>query len=116
MWLLDVNVDVELVEVLSAFGIAAKSTIGLGWRHLVNGELVKTALENSYTCILTRDGLFGESAARVLKAYPEIAVVIITLPQRRREQYIAAFKDAWQKTPIKPATGKIIQWPMQRHR
>jgi predicted nuclease of predicted toxin-antitoxin system len=108
MWLLDVNIDIKLVEVLANQGIKARSTIELGWRHLINGDLVRAAKENGYTTIMTRDGLFGESAARVLKAYPEIAVVIVTLPQRRREPYIAAFIDAWTKNPIKPLTGKII--------
>ena len=111
MWLLDVNVDLKLVDVLEGFGVTAKSSIELGWRHLVNGDLVSTAVENGYACILTRDGLFGQSAAQALKSYPDIAVVIVTLPQRRCEPYLEAFKLAWSDAPIKPSKGKIIQWP-----
>jgi len=112
MWLLDVNVEIRLAEVLSEFGVSAKSSIELGWRDLINGDLVKAACENGYCCIVTRDGLFGKSAARTLKSNPEIAIVIVTLPQRRREQYIAAFKNAWNHKPITPAKGEIIYWPL----
>ena len=62
-------------------------------------------------CIITRDGLFGQSANHALKVYPDIAVVVVTLPQRRRGPYLAAFKNAWSSTPMVPVKGKVVYWP-----
>ena len=49
MWLLDVNVDTKLTEVLHEYGVMARSTIDLGWRHLANGELAATAIKAAST-------------------------------------------------------------------
>jgi hypothetical protein len=50
---------------------------------LSNGELVSAAVGAGFTCLLTRDQLFGESAARALKTFPSFAVVVVDLPQQR---------------------------------
>jgi hypothetical protein len=37
MWLLDANMDVHLLNVLSEFGIPCESAIHKDWRELTNG-------------------------------------------------------------------------------
>jgi hypothetical protein len=41
--------------------------------------------------VLTRDRLFGKTAGSILSALPDLAVVIVTLPQAREAAYLAAF-------------------------
>ena len=60
-WLLDVNVPV------------AQHAASRGWGALKNGVLVETASSQGFVCVLTRDRLFGESAARALKSFPQSA-------------------------------------------
>jgi hypothetical protein len=50
---------------------------------LTNGILVEAAANAGFNCILTRDRLFGESAARALKRFPGFSVVLVTIPQLR---------------------------------
>jgi predicted nuclease of predicted toxin-antitoxin system len=111
MWLLDVNTDVRLVEVLAEFGIKAETAASRGWRELSNGELVRATATAGFTCLVTRDELFMQSAARTLKLYPEFAIVLLRLPQMRRQTFIAAFRTSWASEPIRPAPGKLLSWP-----
>ena len=67
MWLLDANMDVHLVQVLNELGASCDTAANRGWKALSNGELVSEAVAAGFTCLLTRDQLFGESAARALK-------------------------------------------------
>jgi len=111
MWLLDVNVDVHLVELLRDVGIASDTAENRGWKSLVNGALVGSAVAAGFTCLLTRDRRFGESAGRALKHFPTFAVVVITLPQLRSEEYARSFLEAWKAKPVEPLAGRLVIWP-----
>ena len=82
MWLLDANMDVHLVSILTGF-----------------------------RCLLTRDQLFGESASRALKMFPQFAVVVVNVTQRPWAQYREQFLALWREHPIEPVSGQLIQWP-----
>lgn len=111
MWLLDANLDIRICELLDEFGIESHTAESHGWKHLLNGQLVSAAVAAGFTCLLTRDQLFAESASRALKEFPQFAVVLIQLKQRRRSQYLAQFRAAWEREPIVPLTGRTIGWP-----
>jgi len=111
MWLLDANMDVHLTGVLTEFGFPCDTAANRGWGRLSNGELVSAAAAAGFDCLLTRDQLFGESAARALKAFPSFAVVVVDLPQRRWQQYRKQFVTAWAVRPIEPVPGRLIHWP-----
>ena len=111
MWLLDANVDVHLAPILKRWGIACDTVAHRGWRALSNGELVATAFGEGFRCLLTRDQLFGESASQALKAFPQFAVVVITLPQGRWTEYCERFLEAWVASPIQPVPGRLVYWP-----
>lgn len=111
MWLLDANVDVHLVATLAEFGIQSATAGSRGWKALSNGDLVQAASAAGFECLLTRDQLFGESAARALKSFPQFAVVLVSLPQQRWEQYRERFVVAWAKSPIHPLPGQMTRWP-----
>jgi len=111
MWLLDANIDIHLVAVLKEFGVECQTAASRGWKALSNGELVAAAAAAGFCCILTRDQLFAESASRALKLFPQLAVVVITLPQGRWEEYRKRFLQAWATAPIQPTTGHLIRWP-----
>ena len=84
--LLDVNVDVKLVDVLAEFSLKATTAAAQGWREHRNGALVAAAFNAGIRCIITRDGLFGESAAKALRDYPKMCIVIITLAKASKTQ------------------------------
>jgi Domain of unknown function (DUF5615) len=114
MWLLDVNLPSGLVPVLQAHGFACDTTARRGWRELTNGALAEAAAGAGFRVILTRDRLFGKTAGPILSALPELAVVIVTLPQAREAGYLAAFDTQWRQRPIEPIPGAIIEWPASR--
>ena len=91
---------------LGEFGIEAHCADDRGWGHLTNGALVGAAQQAGFNCILTRDRLFSESAARALKLYPEFAVVLVTLPQLRSAEFLEQFRRAWLRRPIQPVAGR----------
>jgi len=111
MWLLDANVDVHLAAIFRERGTKCDTVARRGWKTLSNGELVATAFAEGFRCLLTRDQLFGESASRALKSFPEFAVVVITLPQQRWPEYQARFLEAWAASPIRPVPGSLVHWP-----
>ena len=111
MWLLDVNVPAKVVAFLSGRGIASAPTDRQGWADLKNSELVEAAVQRGFNCLLTRDKLFGKSAARSLKRHPGFAVVLLSLRQAKALEYLAAFEKHWEKNPIEPSPGKMIVWP-----
>jgi hypothetical protein len=45
MWLLDANMDVHLVSVLTGFQISCDTAGQRGWKSLSNGELVRAAVD-----------------------------------------------------------------------
>jgi|SRR5689334_12107969 uncharacterized protein DUF5615 len=111
MWLLDANMPVQLVALLEELGIDADSAVARGWNTLSNGSLVSVAVQAKFTTLLTRDRLFGESAAGALKVHPEFGIVRVTLAQVRATQFLAAFRAAWQTARIIPTPGRMIDWP-----
>jgi hypothetical protein len=80
--------DVHLVSVLTGFNISCDTAGKRGWKALSNGDL------------LTRDQLFGESASRALKQFPQFAVVVVNVPQRPWAQYREQFLALWKDHPI----------------
>jgi predicted nuclease of predicted toxin-antitoxin system len=84
VWLLDANLDIRISQLLDEFGIESQTAQSRGWKHLKNGQLVSAAVAEGFTCMLTRDQLFAESASGALKRFPQFAVVLIQLKQRRR--------------------------------
>jgi predicted nuclease of predicted toxin-antitoxin system len=83
MWLLDVNMPKDVASLLGEFGIDAHHAASRGWGALTNGVLVETASAQGFVCVLTRDRLFSESAARALRTFPEFSVVLVTIRQVR---------------------------------
>jgi hypothetical protein len=111
MWLLDANMDVHLVTLLSDLGISSDTADNRGWKALSNGELVKAACASGFVCLLTRDQLFGESASRALRVHTDFAVVLVGLPQQPWREYKSAFLAAWHVRPIEPVPGTLTRWP-----
>jgi hypothetical protein len=111
MWLLDANMDVHLVAVLADYQITCETAGNRGWKALSNGDLVQAAVDAGFSCLLTRDQLFGESASRALKRFPDFAVVVINVPQQPWPKYREQFIALWTECPIVPAAGRLIHWP-----
>jgi hypothetical protein len=111
MWLLDVNMPRQLKGLLAELGFRADSASARGWGTLTNGDLLQEAAAAGFTCLLTRDQLFGESAARTLKLYPAFSIVLVVLPQVRAPRFLDAFRAAWGKQPIVPSPGQVLLWP-----
>ena len=111
MWLLDANLDVHLLALLEEFGKHAEAATRRGWQTLSNGDLVAAAVAAGFTCLLTHDRLFGESAARALRQFPEFAVVLVRLPQQPWRQYCDGFRAKWVEHPIRTAAGRLVEWP-----
>jgi hypothetical protein len=87
MWLLDANMDVHLATLLNGFGIPCDTAGNRGWKALPDHDLVKAAFDAGFDCLLTRDQLFGESASRALRLFPQLAVVVVHIPQCRWPDY-----------------------------
>jgi len=111
MWLLDVNMPRKIAGFLGERRIVAQSAEDRGWGGLTNGALVEAAAEAGFRCILTRDRLFAESAARALKKFPEFSAVLVTIPQLRGAEFLRHFGSAWADKPIEPTAGRITLWP-----
>jgi Domain of unknown function (DUF5615) len=111
MWLLDVNLPKKIAGLLGEFGITAESADDRGWGGLTNGALVEAAQQAGFQCILTRDRLFSESAARALKRFPQFCVVLVTIPQLRGPEFLEEFRSAWVRGPIQPIAGQWLHWP-----
>ncbi|MSV34479.1 MAG: hypothetical protein EXQ47_02615 [Bryobacterales bacterium] len=113
MWLLDANMDVHLVRTLNQLGVSCDTAANRGWKALANGELVAAAVAAGFTCLLTRDQLFGESAARALNAFSTFGVVVVDLPQQRWQAYQEHFLAAWGVRPIEPVAGALFHRPQK---
>jgi len=111
MWLLDANVDVHLVAIFKEWGIPCDTAANRGWKALSNGELVARAFVEGFRCLLTRDQLFGESAAQAMRSFPDFAIVVITLPQQPWPKHRSRFLEAWAASRIQPVPGRIVHWP-----
>src|ERR1700683_1288301 len=104
MWLLDANRDVHLLSVLRDFGIPCDAAGSRGWKALSNGDLVTAAVSAGFSCLITRDQLFGESASRALKSFPQFAVVVVNIQRQPWRQYRELFTRRWAERPIVPAS------------
>lgn len=111
MWLLDVNLPNGLGQLLRGYGISCDTAARRDWRDLTNGALADIAFREGFRVILTRDRLFGTSARQALAALPELAIVVVTLPQAREEAYLAEFETRWRRKPIEPVAGAVVEWP-----
>jgi predicted nuclease of predicted toxin-antitoxin system len=115
MWLLDANLDIHLLGVLSELGIPCDAAIRRDWADLSNGELVLAAREAGFTCLVTRDRMFAESASRSLQTKP-LTIVVVHIPQKPWREFIREFRGAWARQPIDltPESGAITHWPTQQ--
>jgi predicted nuclease of predicted toxin-antitoxin system len=111
MWLLDANMPVQLVALLSDLGIEADSAVARGWNTLSNGSLVSAAVRAQFTVLLTRDRLFGESSASALKTNRDFCIVRVALRHLRAGAFLQAFQAAWNRERIIPVPGRMIEWP-----
>jgi len=111
MWLLDVNLPTGLCRLLQSFGIICDTTIRRGWRELTNGDLATVAFASGFRVVLTRDRDFGVAANRVLVQMPELAIVVVTIPQVREAAYLQTFETRWREREIIPVPGSLITWP-----
>jgi len=112
MWLLDHNLPRQLAPVLQTLGIQVETSLHRGWEKLSNGELVAAAAKAGFVCILTRDTGFSRSAEKTLKEFPQICMVLITLPQQRGPAYAKSFQEAWSQKAVTPTAGQLIRWPI----
>ena len=111
MWLLDHNIPHGLAVFLKSQGINCDTAQNRNWEKLRNGELVSSAWHAKFTCVVTKDTLFVQSAEKVIKTLPEMAIVLLTIPQCRGEEYLKRFTEHWKNVPIFPEKGKMLHWP-----
>jgi hypothetical protein len=79
--LLDANMPMQLVVLLNDPGIEGRFSRGSRVGHAQQWQLGKRGGAGEITALLTRDRLFGESAAGALRVYPEFCVVQVALPR-----------------------------------
>ena len=84
---------------MSAIGIKCKTASDMNWEKLENGKLLSAASQAGFSCILTKDFLFAESAAKSMDKFPQMGIVLITLPQDKGELYA-------KNDPLAPLSGK----------
>ena len=41
---------------------------------------------------------------------PELAVVVLTVPQARAAAFVAEVEARWQTRAIEPVAGRVIEW------
>ena len=111
MWLLDHNIPHELAISLRPKGIGCDTAQHRNWEKLRNGELVSSAWRSNFTCIVTKDALFVQSAQKAMGAFLEMAIVLLTIPQYRGKEYLKKFIEHWKTVPIPPQMGTMIHWP-----
>jgi hypothetical protein len=78
---------VHLAEWLCGIGIPVETAEQRGWKALRNGELMAASAAAGFDCVLTRDQLFAESAARAWRENSGFCVVVVNLarmPGRNR--------------------------------
>lgn len=109
--LVDVNLPPGVARLLNKAGVSATPAVREGWGTLANGNLIRAAVAKDYQGIITRDTTLHIDADYVLRTHPDFAVVIVRLPQVRGAEYLAAFAKALQHSPLRPETGKVLEWP-----
>jgi predicted nuclease of predicted toxin-antitoxin system len=116
MWLLDKNVPIQLIGLLGELGIEAVTADAKNWGALKNGELVSAAVADGISCIVTRDRLFAESAAKAIRLHASLSIVLLTLTQARAPVFLEAFSAAWSSAPILTVPGSLVRWPRRLNR
>lgn len=111
MWLLDVNMPMGVAGLLGEFGIEAYHAGSRGWGALTNGVLVETASAQGFVCVLTRDRLLGESAARALKTFQGVQRGPCHHPPGSGPEFLRLFRSAWERNPRRPIPGQLLNWP-----
>ncbi len=111
MWLLDEGLPVPLFTCLKRLGVEVQTTEFRKWKGLRNGNLVEVAAQAGFVAILTKDRLFAQDATKALITNPKMAIVLVQLPQKPRQQYLETFEAHWRKTKIIPIAGAVIEWP-----
>ena len=80
------------------------------WRevgtHYKNGQLLSIASQSGFTCLLTRDILFGQSAIQAMNEYPKIAIVLVTIPQNKGKKVCRGISKILEKISYQPTTTK----------
>ena len=110
MWLIDENLHTQLYKVLAEFGITAHSVDFAGLSGLDNGILTREAFKLGFRCILTQDKDFPRDAEKALTETPEMALVVIRLPQTPAKSYLQRFRARWGVEKICAVPGKAIEW------
>ena len=64
------------------------------------------AVAAGFLCLLTRDHLFGQSASRALKLFPQFGVVVVDVPQQPWDRYRNPFVALWMERIITPIAGQ----------
>jgi hypothetical protein len=82
-----------------------------GWKALSSGDLVTAAVQAVFRSMLTRDRVFGESASRALKSFPQFAIVVVGIPQQRWQQYRERFASTERSAQFERVAGQLIHWP-----
>jgi predicted nuclease of predicted toxin-antitoxin system len=111
VWLLDANLDIRVCGILAEFGIESQTAEARGWKTLSNGHLVAAAVNGEFSCLLTRDQLFAQSAAKTLKGFPDFSIVVVRLKQQKWPAYGKTFRLALQQQIISPVPGRAVLWP-----
>ena len=111
VWLLDANIDIRVRQILAEYGVESQTAESLGWKRLSNGNLVAAAIGGGFTCLVTRDQLFVQSAGKTLKCFLHFAIVIVNLRQQRWQAYGDSFRREWAREEIRPIPGKAVSWP-----
>ena len=111
MLLLDHNLPHQLRDLLTCYGLKSETAASHGWERLRNGELVSAAHAAGFDTIWTRDSRFAEAASKSLQALPQMALVVIKLPQRSWKLYADSFRSAWSQTPVTSIPGHVVFWP-----
>jgi len=109
--LLDHNIPAQIFRELKSRSIACDTAKQRGWDQIKNGALVELASKNGFTCVVTRDRLLHQEASAALKKFPNMCIVIITLPQSGGKKFSEAFRKEWEKAPFIARPGQLINWP-----
>src|SRR5687768_9527340 len=96
VWLLDEGLPISLFACLQKLGVEVQTVEFRKWKGLRNGKLVAVAAESGFTCILTKDRLFAQDAKKALTTHRQIAIALVQLPQKPRQEYIRAFESQWR--------------------
>jgi len=111
MWLLDENISHKIKPFLIGLGFPCETVHERQWAGIRNGDLLSMAATHGFTCILTQDVKFIDSAAKAIESHPQMAVVLIRLKQQRGRKYRDTFEYHFNERPIVPTPGKLVEWP-----